>query len=122
MDHKVKPKAKFDKKQPGAYVSKEAWKKMSEEERKQARDARQQSGIAVRNVSTLTSRTVAAARVAASPTSEPQMVNVIPGQAQVAAQLLMPPPPPKRVVPFETTRRVATYQSTQTLPPADVQE
>ena len=110
----VKPKAKFDKKNPGNYVSREAWKKMSEEERKQAREARQQKGIAVRNVSTLATKSETAAQVQEEapqkPPAEPQMVNLIPGQRQIAAQLkLPPPPPPQRLVQFATTRRLATY-------------
>ena len=87
---------------------------MSEEERKQAREARQQKGIAVRNVSTLATKSETAAQVQEEapqkPPAEPQMVNLIPGQRQIAAQLkLPPPPPPQRLVQFATTRRLATY-------------
>ena len=63
---KKKPNAKFDSKDPKAYVSKQAWAAMSEEEKKKARDSRAAAGIpqrtvgAVRTVGAITTRRISA--------------------------------------------------------------
>jgi hypothetical protein len=50
----LKQAKKFNKDDPGAYVTAAAWKSMSKEEQQAAREQRREQGIPTRNVSTIT--------------------------------------------------------------------
>ena len=109
--YKQKAAAKFQSKDPKAYVSSEAWKKMTDEEKAAAREARRAAGIPTRSISVGATKSTKQ-----QPTVEIDSDDetVESGNTQgtdptprIAAQLLVSP----KVKRLETTQRLSTYST-----------
>lgn len=101
--YKEKPKAKFQSKDPKAYVSFSAWKNMTDDERAAARDARRAAGIPTRSVGATKSTK---RQPAVEPDSDDDTVESG-SDRRIAAQLLVSPKSKK----LTTTQRLSTYST-----------
>ena len=108
--HQKKGAKKFNKKNPAAYVTPEAWKKMSKEEQQLARDKRREQGIPTRNVSALQfadTDEVSLYDKSESPTAAADVVGEMPSKASNLKQA------PVRVATLsklKPTQRTQVYQ------------
>jgi len=106
--YKQKAAAKFQSKNPSAYVSSEAWKKMTDEEKAAARDARRSAGIPTRSIqvgATKSKPTVEEVTVDDDSDDETVESGNTTALPRIAAQLLVSP----KVKKVETTQRLSTY-------------